>query len=418
MYKYLLKNNYNENINYLELILDIKNSYSSYENYSYLVLFLFNTFSNTIKLFETMDNLTKVQNNNPDTILSSINKYNNLNSSFSNFNIFFKKIIIGKNIDKDIPICLKLLKEANIYNKIELIKSLLEKKNTVMNVSKKEYTELIITKDELIDKYIDKINNTSIDYKLYKEYPLISFKHQKILELDNIDNYFNKEINYKLLNIPIVYLLDNKDFITTIKNCNYYKGIKYKLFQNEIEKDLPPNEYSNYLLNVIYDDNFKDNITKYCFTIFIFFNNIISPLNTKCYDVYNTIKNPILTSYMMGELNIPLKQSETIKEISHNDIRYSSELITKINILKNYIKKIADELSVIYEERIYVDPNYKSKTSGYYISFIKNDFSLPVHSVQIAHLSLHPNDFDLKSKEMVAEDIKNAVLEYINHSSK
>lgn len=403
MYKYLLKNNYNENINYLDLILDIKNSYSSYENYSYLVIFLFNTFSTTIKLFETLDKLSKVDNNNPDTILSAIKGNTNLTLSYRNFNTILNNII-GNNAKKDINICFKLLKEANIYNKIELIKSLLEKKNTTMDVSKKEYIELIITKDELIDKYIDKINNTTIDCKLYNHidgYPLIVFKSKKILELDNINDYFNKEIKYKLVEIPTRYNLDNENFITTIINCNYEDGIKYRLFQDEFKKDLSPNEYSNDLLNVIYNDNFKDNITKYCFTIFIFFNKIIIPSNeiTKWYNVPKNIKIPILTSYMRNELNIPLTQSNIYEKISHNNIRYSSEFIIRNNILNNYLNKIADILKKIYNnQNIFVKPSHTSKDSGYYISFTTYNYTNK-ESTDIAHLSLHPNNFDHKHKE-------------------
>ena len=103
--------------------------------------------------------------------------------------------------------------EETISNEIKLI--LLKNNNY-----SKEYLKSTLLKYNLYDNRNKKINNLSLQEKIYLMFIKKILSNYEVILIDNIDNYCDEIIMNKIINI-INLNKNNKLFIMTIKNINY-----------------------------------------------------------------------------------------------------------------------------------------------------------------------------------------------------
>lgn len=103
--------------------------------------------------------------------------------------------------------------EETISNEIKLI--LLKNNNY-----SKEYLKSTLLKYNLYDNRNKKINNLSLQEKIYLMFIKKILSNYEVILIDNIDNYCDEIIMNKIINI-INLNKNNKVFIMTIKNINY-----------------------------------------------------------------------------------------------------------------------------------------------------------------------------------------------------
>ena len=103
--------------------------------------------------------------------------------------------------------------EETISNEIKLI--LLKSNNY-----SKEYLKSTLLKYNLYDNRNKKINNLSLQEKIYLMFIKKILSNYEVILIDNIDNYCDEIIMNKIINI-INLNKNNKLFIMTIKNINY-----------------------------------------------------------------------------------------------------------------------------------------------------------------------------------------------------
>ena len=103
--------------------------------------------------------------------------------------------------------------EETISNEIKLI--LLKNNNY-----SKEYLKSTLLKYNLYDNRNKKINNLSLEEKIYLMFIKKILSNYEVILIDNIDNYCDETIMNKIINL-INLNKNNKLFIMTIKNINY-----------------------------------------------------------------------------------------------------------------------------------------------------------------------------------------------------
>ena len=103
--------------------------------------------------------------------------------------------------------------EETISNEIKLI--LLKNNNY-----SKEYLKSTLLKYNLYDNRNKKINNLSLEEKIYLMFIKKILSNYEVILIDDIDNYCSETIMNRIINI-INLNKNNKLFIMTIKNINY-----------------------------------------------------------------------------------------------------------------------------------------------------------------------------------------------------
>ena len=127
-----------------------------------------------------------------------------------------------------------ILKELNVKNLYNVIKSLVNSDKKLLNLQKKNYNNFIFTHD-YISKIIDGIRKTLIFHKDIKSFNLRTKKILRILHITNFNQRFNGRLHYntgRRLNNGFIRLghnvltLSDRDIINKNKNITDYNGKK------------------------------------------------------------------------------------------------------------------------------------------------------------------------------------------------
>lgn len=113
-----------------------------------------------------------------------------------------------------------LLDERNIYFREETISNEIKLHLLKNNNYSKEYLKSTLLRYDLYENRNKKINNLTLQEKIYLMFIKIILSNYEVILIDNIDNYCDIETMNKIINI----INDNKNnrlFIMTIKAINY-----------------------------------------------------------------------------------------------------------------------------------------------------------------------------------------------------
>ena len=113
-----------------------------------------------------------------------------------------------------------LLDENNLSFSEEIISNEIKLQLLKNNSYSKEYLKSTLLKYDLYESRNRKINNLSLQEKIYLMFIKIVLGNYEVILIDNIDNYCDKTTIDKIINI-INYIKNNKLIIMTIKDINY-----------------------------------------------------------------------------------------------------------------------------------------------------------------------------------------------------
>ncbi len=270
-----------------------------------------------------------------------------------------------------------LLDENNLSFSEEIISN---------NSYSKEYLKSTLLKYDLYESRNRKINNLSLQEKIYLMFIKIVLGNYEVILIDNIDNYCDKTTIDKIINI-INYIKNNKLIIMTIKDINYSlesdelivinkKGIVLKgkpidvlnkdniLNKNGIELpfmydlSIKLRDY-NLVDEIILDqdrmiDKLKQNIN-FCINE----NTIFGITGTKykellsIFNIINKYTNVTINKNKLNNKNILFYQNKitNIKKINELDIKvedYLEKIIIEHDLqIKKINKKIEDSLTIV-----------------------------------------------------------------------
>ena len=301
---------------------------------------------NIRKYLFRIDNFLKLIETKRESFLSTINIVRNLFKlkDEKNFNykiltnlnlILLRYQIFLKNSKKLIYLINKLV---DLEYSFGIDHTLIKLNNVERNIlgKKSEYTA-----NKIIDKYIDKLNNSSIDKKYYYE------TNVNLIKLLNIDMYHDNNIKGEVDGIVLYY--DGKNYIiekiievkSSIKSI--FDDIKKFLFLQEYINDLDPEIIMTYKTYTFTKDSFINIINQplHLWTIYLCINNIYRDVIEKSHLYFSTVLKIVDDNFI----------NDYYINNNDNSIKEKYDII-----LKN--RDLIDNLFNIWKKNVMLDTDY------------------------------------------------------------